>query len=133
MDSTPSQKIDVDLLHLKDTRDGISRDADDALKPGISDANGRIVGGSTFGQASPSGEVDASKLAMANALTTFLDNCRTHVDRTQQIIAFLDMVMARYETADELAKLDIDTVLRMLAEATPPEPLTAVETRGHFA
>ena len=31
VDSTPSQKIDVDLLHLKDMRDGICHDTDDAL------------------------------------------------------------------------------------------------------
>jgi hypothetical protein len=132
MDSTPSQQIDVDLLHLRDTRDGIVRDTDDALLPGISDAKDRIVGGSTFGESSPSGEVDASQLAMAYALTVLMENGQKHVDHARQVIAFLETVLTRYETADEFAKMDLDAVLRLFAEVARPEPLTMTETRGRF-
>jgi len=117
MATTPSQRIDVDLLHLKDMRDGISHDTDDALKPGISDANGRIFQGLNIGVTSQSGEVDASRRALAYAMGQFLNNGQTHLERAQQVITFLDKVLANYRTADEFAKLDVNRVLEMLAEA----------------
>jgi hypothetical protein len=133
MESTPSQRIDVDLLHLRDTREEIVRDVDDALVPGISDASGRIVSGSSFGLASPSGEVNASQRATSNAVTVLFENGRKHVEHARQVIAFLETVLARYGSVDELAKLDLDAVLRMFAEAGPAEPLTMRETRGRVA
>lgn len=119
MDSTPSQKIDVDLLHLKDMRDGICRDADDALKPGITDANGRIFRGLTIGATSQSGELDASRRALAYAMDRFLGNSGAHIGRVQQIVNFLDGMIKDYRTADDLAALTVDGVLGRLTEALP--------------
>jgi hypothetical protein len=133
MDSTPSRQIDVDLLHLRDTREGIARDTDEALLPGISDASSRIVCGATFGEASPSGEVDASQRAMSNAITVLLENGDKHVEHARQVIAFLDAVLTRYSTADGLSQLDLDTVLGMFAQSAVPEPPTIAQTRGRFA
>jgi len=129
MESTPSQKIDVDLLHLKDMRDGISRDADDALKPGISDANGRIFRGLTIGATSQSGELDASRRALAYAMERFKGNSMAHIDRVQQIVNFLDGMVEDYRTADDFAALTVDAVLARLTNAVPQEEARQV-TRG---
>jgi hypothetical protein len=129
MDSTPGQNIDVDLLHLKDMRDGICRDADDALKPGISDANGRIFRGLTIGATSQSGELDASRRALAYAMDRFLGNSVAHIDRVQQVINFLDGMIEDYRTADDLATLSVDAVMRRLTEALPVQDVR-YEARG---
>ena len=132
MESTPSQKIDVDLLHLKDMRDGISRDADDALKPGISDASGRIFRGLTIGATSQSGELDASRRALAYAMNQFLGNNQVHVARAQHVINFLDSVLKDYKTADDFAAMDLNAVLARLAEAAPPRPALSASQIGGF-
>jgi hypothetical protein len=129
MDSTPGQNIDVDLLHLKDMRDGICRDADDALKPGISDANGRIFRGLTIGATSQSGELDASRRALAYAMDRFFGNSVAHIDRVQQVINFLDGMIEDYRTADDLATLSVDAVMRRLTEALPVQDVR-YEARG---
>lgn len=134
MDSTPSQQIDVDLLHLRDMRDGICNDAETALKPGITDANGRIFRGLTIGATSQSGELDASRRALAYAMNQFLGNSSVHLDRAQHVINFLDRVIEDYNTADEFAAMDVNAVLARLAEAVPPRPAPpAAGIRGFIA
>lgn len=134
MDSTPSQQIDVDLLHLRDMRDGICSDAETALKPGITDANGRIFRGLTIGATSQSGELDASRRALAYAMDQFLGNSKVHLDRAQHVINFLDRVLEDYQTADDFAAMDVDAVLAKLAEAAPPRPApSSPNVRGFVA
>ncbi|HZM75756.1 MAG TPA: hypothetical protein VFC19_08525 [Candidatus Limnocylindrales bacterium] len=123
----------MDLLHLKDVRDGINRDADDALRPGIADANGRIYRGLTIGATSQSGELDASRRALAYAMGQFYGNSQVHLERAQHVINFLDRVLEDYQTADDFAAMDVNAVLARLAEAAPPRPAPGPDRGGYVA
>jgi hypothetical protein len=132
--TTPNDKIDVDLEQLRTSGKGISDDTNAMLAPGISDANGRIFRGLHIGDRTQSGEVEATRRALAYAMDRFLRNGVAQVERARNIVAFLDKVLTEYKTADDFAKLDVDKVLAGLDEVArrQPAPTSTQSPKGFF-
>jgi hypothetical protein len=130
--TTPGQQIDVDLLSLHHTKDGILTNTEGALQTGIANANGRIFRGLPVGERSESGEVDGSRQAMAYAMSCFWKNGEAYVARAKQVTEFLAKVLEEYRTADDFAKLNVDAVTAKFKEAAQAAPRPAA-VRGEFA
>lgn len=135
--TTPDSQIEVDLQELKAHREGMRRDAEEMLQPGTSDAHTRIFRGLHFGDRSQSGEVEASRKALAYAMNRFWDNGVAQAEQAQRMVEFLDKVLAEYQTADDFAKLDVDKVLARLdavmrEQSSAPPTSPASNQRGHF-
>jgi hypothetical protein len=120
--TTPSQKIDVDLDQLRTSCQAIGNDTDNTLAPGISDAHGRIFRGLHLGDRSQSGEVEATRRALAYAMDRFWRNGIRHLDQAKRMVEFLDQMLAQYKTADDFAKLKVETVLAGLDEIARRKP-----------
>ncbi|HZM75967.1 MAG TPA: hypothetical protein VFC19_09585 [Candidatus Limnocylindrales bacterium] len=132
--TAPRQQIEVDLLALQQSKEGIATNTEAALQPGITSARRMIYRGVPVGEQSRSGEVDASRQAMAYAMHCFWKNSEAYMERASRVTEFLTRVLEEYRTADDLAKLDVDAVtdrLREMMRRTLPPP--AAPTRGEFA
>lgn len=130
--STPNEKVEVDLDQLRFSSKGIGKDTEQMLAPGISDANGRIFRGLRFGETSQSGEVEATRRALAYAMDRFWRNGLDHLDRARRMVEFLDKVLAEYKTTDDFAKLDVDAVLAELDEVTRRTPASPIQSPRGF-
>jgi hypothetical protein len=131
--TTPNEKIDVDLEQLRTSGKGISDDTDKALAPGMSDANRRIFRGLHLGNRSQSGEVEATRQALAYAMDRFRRSGIAQLDRARNMVEFLDKVLMEYKTADDFAKLDVDAVLAGLDEVARRHPTPQANSpRGFF-
>ena len=132
--TTPGQQqIDVDLLALQQSKEGIAANKENSLQPGISDARGMIFRGIPVGERSRSGEVDASRQAMAYAMHCFWRNGEAYVERATRVTEFLAKVLEDYQTADDLARMNVDAVTDRLREMTRHVPPPAAPVRGEFA
>jgi len=114
--TSPGQQIEVDLLALQQSKEGIGTNINQALQNGISDARGRIYRGLPVGELSSSGEVNASRQAIAHAMRLFWENGEAYVGRVTRVTEFLTKVLEEYQTADEIAKLSVDAVRKTLDE-----------------
>jgi hypothetical protein len=130
--TTPGQQIEVDLLSLQQTKDGILTNTNAGLPAGIADAKSRIFRGLPVGERSESGEVDGSRQAMAFAMQCFWKNGEAYVERAKQLTEFLGKVREEYRTADDFAKLNVDAVTARLKEAVQAAPQPP-PVRGEFA
>jgi len=130
--TTPSEKIDVDLEQLRTSSKGISDDTDKTLVPGMSDANGRIFRGLHLGDRSQSGEVEATRRALAYAMDRFWRNGIAQAERARNMVEFLDKVLTEYKTADDFAKLDVDAVLAGLDEVARRQPAPPAQSSRGF-
>jgi hypothetical protein len=130
--TTPHEKIDVDLDQLRTSCQAIGDDTDNMLAPGISDAHGRIFRGLHLGDRSQSGEVEATRRALAYAMDRFRRNGIRHLDQARRMVEFLDKVLEQYKTADDFAKLDVQTVLAGLDEAIRPHQASPSTSQGGF-
>lgn len=128
--TSPNQSVDVDLMQLSTNCAGIRDDIDQTLRPGISDANGRIFRGLNLGERSQSGEVEATRKALAYAMDRFWRNGAAQVERAGRMVQFLDEVLTQYKTADDFAKLDVDAVLAGLDEVARQPALPLESPRG---
>jgi hypothetical protein len=120
--TTPNEKIDVDVDQLRTSSKAIGDDTDQTLAPGMSDANGRIFRGMHLGERSQSGEVEATRRALAYAMDRFWRNGIAQLERARNMVGFLDKVLMEYKTADDFAKMDIDKVLADLDEVARRQP-----------
>lgn len=131
--TTPGQQqIEVDLLALQQSKDGIANKINKALENGISDVRGRIYRGVPAGELSRSGEVDASRQAIAEAMHRFWVNGEAYMGRVARVTEFLGKVLEEYRNADDLAKLSVDAVgmkLNELRHATGHTPNATPSTR----
>jgi hypothetical protein len=126
------QQIEVDLLALQQSKEGIAANANEALPQGISDARGRIYRGIPVGEMSESAEVKVSREAMAFAMACFWKNGDAYVERATRLTEFLIKVLEEYTTADDLARMDVEAVKATFEElknavsrpSPPPAPAT---------
>lgn len=131
--TTPNQKIDVDLDQLRTSCKAIGDDTDMTFAPGMANANGRIFRGLHLGDRSQSGEVEATRRALAYAMDRFWRNGIRHLDQARRMVEFLDEVLVQYKTADDFAKLDVETVLAGLDEIARRQPAPLAQSpRGFF-
>jgi len=120
--TTPNEKIEVDLERLRTGSNGISDDTNTTLVPGLWAAHSRIFPGLRLGDRTQSGEVEATRRALAYAMDRFWRNGVAQMERARNMVEFLDKVLAQYKTADDFAKLDVDKVLAGLDEVARRHP-----------
>lgn len=130
--TTPNDKIDVDLEQLQTSSKAINDDTDKTLAPGVADAHRRIYRGLHLGERSQSGEVEATRRALAYAMDRFWRNGVAQRERARSMVAFLDKVLMEYKTADDFAKLDVDAVLAGLDEAARRQPTPPAQQPNGF-
>lgn len=116
------QDLNVDLEQLRDTGQAVKLDVDNGLRPGLSDTDQKIHQGVPFGSRSPSGEAEAARLALTYALNRYARNNTSHLERAEQISAFLGQIVAEYGNADALSALRLEDVLELLDSAKPVPP-----------
>ena len=132
--TTPGQQIEVDLLALQQSKEGIASNVQGRLRSGISSAREQIYRGVPVGERSESLEVNASRQAIAYAMHCFWQNTEAYTQRADQVTQFLAGMLAEYTDADDFAKMKVDAVtekleaLRRTVQMKPPAPV-----RGEFA
>jgi hypothetical protein len=124
--TTPGQQqIEVDLLTLQQSKDGIATNISELLQAGISSARGQIYRGVPVGERSESLEVDMSRQAIAYAMKCFWQNGEAYMHRAHQMTQFLATMLDEYKDADDFAKLKVDAVtetLDKIRRAVPAAP-----------
>jgi hypothetical protein len=134
--TTPrQQQIEVDLLALQHSREGIAAIATDRLRSGISSARGLIYRGVPVGERSESLEVDASRKAIAHAMNCFWENTDAYMQRADHVTQFLSRMLEEYADADDFAKLKVEAVTQKLEELRKAAQVKAqpAPVRGEFA
>jgi hypothetical protein len=111
-------EINIDLSEMRQTSANWRSDTESGLSQGLSAMHGRVRSGVRFGLTSPSGETDAAKRALRATLDRHWVNSVAHLDRATQLAKVLDLIIARYQSADA-ATVDSLETLRLLNEALP--------------
>jgi hypothetical protein len=110
------QQIEVDLLALQQSKEGIAENVEGRLRSGISSARGLIYRGVPVGERTESLEVDASRQAISYAMHCFWENTEAFMQRADQVRMFLAKMLEQYSDADDFAKMKVDEVDKRLRE-----------------
>ena len=132
--TTPGQQqIEVDLLALQQSKEGIAANANNLLPTGITSARALIYRGVPVGERSASLEVGMSRQAITHAMRCFWDNGEAYMRRASQMTHFLTKILEDYKDADDLATLEVEAVIQKLDEIRNTVPASPPPGGGEFA
>jgi hypothetical protein len=114
-------EINVDLVQMQEASTKWRSDTEQGLSQGLSNVRAQVLCGVRFGFRTPSGEADAAKRALRTTLDRHWVNSVAHLERSVQLAKALDLIVARYQSA-EATTVDSMETLRLLNEALPPIP-----------
>jgi hypothetical protein len=118
---TGNQQIAVDLAHVERARDAMGAAAAQ-LRVGLRKVDSQLQRGVWLGARSPSGELDAARRALREALRVHAVNAGNQIAVADHLAAAIKVVVERYRSTDELARIDVQRMEALLEEALPQPP-----------
>jgi hypothetical protein len=115
------EKIAVDLGQLQETSAKVRSDTDNGLRPGLTSVDSMIQHGVPFGTRSPSGEIEAARHTLLETLRIHRANGEAHLSRAEQLGNVLEIIIANYQDADELSRMEHATIAWLIHNALPKD------------
>ncbi|GIH08348.1 hypothetical protein Rhe02_64150 [Rhizocola hellebori] len=118
---TGNQPVAVDLLIVEVTRAAMEAAAA-RLRTGLRQVDSQIQHGVWLGERSPSGELDAARRALREALRVHAYNSGNQIAMADHLASTIKIVLQHYRSTDELTRLDVQRMEALLEEALPQRP-----------